>query len=65
MRHLPKALKTILNALAMQYEADYLSDDDKKANLHRVLSEIEQEKKQERTSTATESVLHNAALHAK
>ncbi|QLQ32214.1 MAG: hypothetical protein HZT40_12155 [Candidatus Thiothrix singaporensis] len=44
MRQLPKTLKTILNALAMQYETDYLSDEDKQANLQRVLNQIEQEK---------------------
>ncbi len=44
MNHLSTTLKTILNGLAMQYEGDYLSTEDKKANLQRVLAEIEQEK---------------------
>lgn len=65
MRHLPKALKTILNALAMQYEADYQSDDDKKANLQRVLNDIEREKKQGHTSTTSVSVPAHVAFHAK
>jgi hypothetical protein len=45
MHTLSEALKRILNGLAMQYEGDYLSDDDKKANLQRVLTKIEQEKR--------------------
>lgn len=67
MNHLSKALKTILNGLAMQYQGDYLSDDDKKANLQRVLADIEQEKHRNTTSkpTVPPTSTPNMALHAK
>lgn len=65
MRQLPKTLKTILNALAMQYETDYLSDEDKQANLQRVLNQIEQEKKQKPCDNAPVSVPPNAILNTK
>jgi hypothetical protein len=44
MNFLSDVLKHILNGLAMQYQADYLSDEDKKANLQKVLAQIEQER---------------------
>lgn len=47
MHFLSDVLKHILNGLAMQYQADYLSDEDKKANLQKVLAQIEQERKAE------------------
>jgi hypothetical protein len=67
MNNLSAALKKILNGLAMQYEADYLSDDDKKANLNRVLADIEREHKTNTPpKTTTSTPLSNTiALGAK
>ena len=45
MNALSTTLKTILNGLAMQYEGDFISTEDKQANMQRVLRQIEQEKK--------------------
>ncbi len=44
MHFLSDVWKHILNGLAMQYQADYLSDEDKQANLQRVLAALEQER---------------------
>lgn len=68
MSTLTTALKTILNGLAMQYEGDYLSDDDKKANLQRVLADIEREKKQPAPRKSVSSLVSpttDVALNAK
>lgn len=66
MNHLTKALKTILNGLAMQYEGDFLSDEDKKANLERVLAEIEQENKRGKTDYSNPvSPPHSNLVNAK
>jgi hypothetical protein len=67
MNALTSTLKTILNGLAMQYEADYLSADDKKANLQRVLAEIEREKQYTNHSKSNVSPASNPTLafHAK
>jgi hypothetical protein len=68
MSTLTTALKTILNGLAMQYEGDYLSDDDKKANLQRVLADIEREKQQPATRKSVSSLVSpttDVALNAK
>lgn len=65
MNHLSTTLKTILNGLAMQYEGDYLSIEDKKANLQRVLAEIEQEKKMARNTATAVSTPSNIAFHVK
>lgn len=65
MQHLPKTLKTILNALAMQNVGDYLSDEDKQANLAKALAEIEQEKHTGDASDTDLSVPSNIALHTK
>lgn len=64
--HLPAALKTILNGLAMQYEGELLSTEDKKANLQRVLAEIEREKQSSpRPANHTPVTTPEMALHAK
>jgi inosine/xanthosine triphosphate pyrophosphatase family protein len=47
MQFLSDVLKHMLNGLAMQYQADYLSDEDKQANLQKVLAQIEQERQAE------------------
>ena len=47
------ALKTILNGLAMQYQGDFQSAEDKQANLQRVLADIEQENQRERPSRSS------------
>lgn len=67
MNHLSTTLKTILNGLAMQYEGELLSTEDKKANLQRVLAEIEREKQhsQQKPTHASVSPTPNMALHAK
>ncbi|UOG91070.1 MAG: hypothetical protein L3K52_12775 [Candidatus Thiothrix sulfatifontis] len=67
MNHLSAALKTILNGLAMQYEGELLTTQEKKANLQRVLTEIEREKQEAQATannTAT-STFSDMALHAK
>ena len=66
MNHLSAALKTILNGLAMQYEGEMLTTEEKTANLQRVLTEIEREKQavQATANTATPT-FPNMALHAK
>jgi hypothetical protein len=64
--HLPTVLKTILNGLAMQYEGELLSTEDKKANLQRVLAEIEHEKQSSpRPANHTPVTTPELALHAK
>lgn len=65
MQHLPKTLKTILNALAMQNVGDYLSDEDKQANLAKALADIEQEKQADNAANIDLSVPSNIALHTK
>ncbi len=57
MQGLSNTLKTILNALAMQNAGDYLSDEDKQANLSRVLAEIEREKYTEAKAAPAEDIL--------
>lgn len=68
MNHLSAALKTILNGLAMQYEGELLTTQEKKANLQRVLTQIEREKQAvpatAHTATTTPSI-PNMAFHAK
>lgn len=66
MQGLSSTLKTILNALAMQHAGDYLSDEDKQANLSRVLADIEREKRAEARTASTEEVLSaDIALQAR
>ena len=55
MHFLSDVLKHILNGLAMQYQADYLSDEEKKANLQRVLAQIEQEHQAEVTQDPSQA----------
>ena len=55
MHFLSDVLKHILNGLAMQYQADYLSDEEKKANLQRVLAQIEQERQVEVTQDPSQA----------
>ena len=55
MHFLSDVLKHILNGLAMQYQADYLSDEEKKANLQRVLAQIEQERQAEVTQDPSQA----------
>ncbi len=67
MNHLSAALKTILNGLAMQYEGEMLTTQEKKANLQRVLTEIEREK-QAAPATANNTAtptFSDMAFHAK
>ncbi len=68
MNHLSAALKTILNGLAMQYEGELLTTQEKKANLQRALMQIEREKQAvpatAHTATTTPSI-PNMAFHAK
>ncbi|QTR51505.1 hypothetical protein [Candidatus Thiothrix anitrata] len=47
MNTLTTALKTVLNGLAMQYEGELLTTEEKKANLQRVLANIEREQQQQ------------------
>lgn len=47
MNTLTTALKTVLNGLAMQYEGELLTTEEKKANLQRVLVNIEREQQQQ------------------
>lgn len=59
MQALSNALKTILNGLAMQYVGDYLSEEDKKANLANALAkaaEIEKTVKQESQTPSSASL---------
>ncbi|OQX14131.1 MAG: hypothetical protein BWK73_10300 [Thiothrix lacustris] len=68
MNHLSAALKTILNGLAMQYEGELLTTEDKKANLQRVLTQIEREKQAAQVTAhtiTTTPAIPNMALHAK
>ena len=68
MNHLSAALKTILNGLAMQYEGEMLTTEEKKANLQRVLTEIEREKQAAQVTantTTTTPTFPDMALHAK
>ncbi|MDQ5769602.1 MULTISPECIES: hypothetical protein [Thiothrix] len=65
MNHLSAALKTILNGLAMQYEGELLTTEDKKANLQRVLTEIEREKQDAANAATTTPTFPNMALHTK
>ena len=68
MNHLSAALKTILNGLAMQYEGEMLTTEEKTANLQRVLTEIEREKQAAQATTNTTTTIltpPNMALHAK
>jgi len=68
MNHLSAALKTILNGLAMQYEGEMLTTEEKTANLQRVLTEIEREKQAaQATANTTTTILTppNMALNAK
>ena len=68
MNHVSAALKTILNGLAMQYEGEMLTTEEKTANLQRVLTEIEREKQTaQATANTTTTILTppNMALHAK
>ena len=67
MNALTSTLKTILNGLAMQYEGEMLTTEEKKANLQRVLTKIKQEKQRanhNKTSTIT-SANPTLALNAK
>ena len=68
MNHLSAALKTILNGLAMQYEGEMLTTEEKTANLQRVLTEIEREKQAApatANTTTTTPTIPNMAFHAK
>lgn len=68
MNHLSAALKTILNGLAMQYEGEMLTTEEKTANLQRVLTEIEREKQAAQATantTTTTPTIPNMAFHAK
>lgn len=67
MNTLTTALKTILNGLAMQYEGELLTTEQKQANLQRVLSEIEQEKQQTASTKSVSTLVTtpDMALHAK
>lgn len=69
MNTLTTALKTVLNGLAMQYEGELLTTAEKKANLQRVLANIEHEQRQQAV-TNKKPVQHfvstsNMALQAK
>ncbi len=50
MQALSKALKTILNGLAMQYVGDYLTEDEKKANLTQALAKAAETEKAVKTT---------------
>lgn len=67
MNTLTTALKTILNGLAMQYEGELLTTEQKQANLQRVLSEIKQEKQQTASTKSVSTLVTtpDMALHAK
>lgn len=67
MNTLSTTLKTILNGLAMQYQGDFQSAEDKQANLQRVLANIEQENQRERPSRSSSAAYAPAhmAFHAK
>lgn len=67
MNHLSAALKTILNGLAMQYEGEMLTTEEKTANLQRVLTEIEREKQAAPTAANNTDTptFSDMAFHAK
>lgn len=67
MNHLTTALKTILNGLAMQYEGELLSTEEKQAHLQRVLADIERETQYPVASkpAVTPVSTPDLALHAK
>jgi len=68
MQHLSETLKKILNGLAMQHVGDYLSDEDKKANLEQVLAAIAQENKTNSPPPPSAPAIHipfNMALNLK
>lgn len=67
MSRLTTALKTILNGLAMQYEGELLTTEEKQANLQRVLADIEREKQRPTAAKPAVTPVANPdlALHAK
>ena len=65
MNTLSTTLKTILNGLAMQYQGDFQSAEDKQANLQRVLADIEQENQRERPSRSSSAAYAPAHMSLK
>ena len=63
MNHLSAALKTILNGLAMQYEGEMLTTEEKTANLQRVLTEIEREKQAAPATANTTTTILLSLIH--
>lgn len=67
MNRLSEALKTVLNGLAMQYEGELLTTEEKQTNLQRVLAQIEREKQQPAPIKPVPTLVStpDVALHAK